>query len=119
MGSLSVVEKIRSSSTTGNGRSSARILGGDEIGDISATAASIVGVSELFGHLRSLNNAERLEIIEAATNLIRADLCKPGTDPKETRDRRLREAALAARDLYEPGGALTEWADLDAEDFAQ
>jgi hypothetical protein len=32
-------------------------------------------------------------------------------------DFRLRAAALVVRDLYEPGGELTEWTDLDAEDF--
>jgi hypothetical protein len=77
-----------------------------------------VGVSELVVHLRSLSNPERLEVIEAATSLIRADLCKPGTVTPAKRERRLREAASAARDLYEPGGELTEWTDLDAEDFA-
>jgi hypothetical protein len=32
-------------------------------------------------------------------------------------DLRLRAAAVLVRDLYEPGGELTEWTDLDAEDF--
>jgi hypothetical protein len=77
-----------------------------------------VGLWELVGHPRFLSNSERLEVIEAATSLIQADLCKPGTDPAAEIDRRLREAAYAARDLYEPGGELTEWTDLDVEDFA-
>ncbi len=80
--------------------------------------AIAVGVMELVEHLRSLSNAERLEVIEAATHLIQADLSNSGADSAGARERHLRQAALDARDLYEPGGPLTEWSDLDAEDFA-
>jgi hypothetical protein len=71
---------------------------------------------EVLDQLKHLTNAERLVVIETATRLIREEL---GGSVRVVRehDRRLREAAEAVKDLYEPGGELTEWTALDAEDF--
>ena len=37
-----------------------------------------MGTAQLLEELRQLSNAERLEFIEAATRLVRADLCAQG-----------------------------------------
>jgi hypothetical protein len=65
-----------------------------------------------------LSNAERLEVVEAATRLVRDTLVSGTADPEVEGDRRIRVAAGSVRDLYEPGGDLTEWTALDTEDFA-
>jgi hypothetical protein len=71
---------------------------------------------ELLEQLKHLTNAERLVVIETATRLIREDMSR--TRPaKRDQDRRLQQAALAIKDLYEPGGELTEWTSLDAEEI--
>lgn len=70
---------------------------------------------ELSEQLKQLSNTERLEVIELATRLIREDL---SPDSRGSEHSQWEEAALAVRDLYEPGGELTEWTDLDAEEFA-
>jgi hypothetical protein len=66
---------------------------------------------DLIEELKKLDSADRLAVIEAASRLVRQDLA-----PLSETDRRLREQALAVRDLYESGGELTEWTSLDAED---
>ena len=76
-----------------------------------------MSAAEVVDHLRALTNDERLVVIEAATKLIRDDLPPPGDVSRQERNRRLREAAAAARDLYQTGGELTEWTTLDAEEF--
>ena len=73
---------------------------------------------ELVEQLKQLSNAERLEVIEAATRLVRDNLTSPVAEERAERDRRMREAASRVNDLYEPGGELTEWTALDSEDFA-
>lgn len=35
----------------------------------------------------------------------------------QAHDRRLQDAAESVKDLYAPGGTLTEWTALDGEDF--
>lgn len=72
-----------------------------------------MSTAEVLEQLRHLNNSERLAVIETATRLIRADLAGPA----EELERRMGQAALAAKEFYEPGGVLTEWTCLDAEDF--
>lgn len=76
-----------------------------------------MSATELLDELKHLSNADRLAVIEAATRLIRQDLSVPASG-REVQERRLAAAALDARGQYEPGGDLTEWTSLDAEDFA-
>jgi hypothetical protein len=71
---------------------------------------------ELLERLKHLTNPERLAVIETATRLIREDIGEPMRVARE-QDRRLRAAAEGVKELYEPGGALTEWTSLDGEDF--
>jgi hypothetical protein len=71
---------------------------------------------EVIEQLKSLSNPERLAIIEAATRLVRDDLGSPIENAREERNQRMRAAALAVKDLYEPGGELTEWTALDGEE---
>lgn len=52
-----------------------------------------------------MTDSNRLKIIEAARALIR-----------EERDRKMEAAALTVKDLYEPGGEVTEWTALDGEE---
>jgi hypothetical protein len=67
---------------------------------------------EVLEQLKRMSNPERLVLIETATRLIREDLQIEPVSPREQQDRRLRTAALAVKDLYEPGGELTEWTSL-------
>jgi hypothetical protein len=71
---------------------------------------------EVLERLKHLTNFERPSVIEAATRLIREDTVEPMRVARE-QDRRLRGAAEAVKDLYEPGRDLTEWTSLDGEDF--
>jgi hypothetical protein len=73
---------------------------------------------QLLEQLRHLSNPERLELIEAATRLIREDLATQSAVPTSERERRLRAAADRVKDLYEGHDELTEWTVLDAEDVA-
>ena len=75
-----------------------------------------MSTAEVVAQLRRMSNAERLAVIEAATQLVREELRETISDDTKPRDERLRAAALAVRDLYEPGGEHTEWTALDAED---
>ena len=76
-----------------------------------------MSVAELADVLKHMTNPERLELIELATRLVRDELSGVCVESREERNRRMREAALAVKDLYEPGGELTEWTCLDAEEF--
>jgi hypothetical protein len=71
---------------------------------------------KVLDQLKQLTNAERLAVIETATRLIREELVDQSRGARE-QDRRLRVAAESVKDLYEPGGELTEWTALDGEDF--
>jgi len=71
---------------------------------------------EVLDRLKQLTNPERLAVIETATRLIREELADQTRIARE-QDRRLRAAAEAIKDLYEPGSELTEWTALDGEDF--
>jgi hypothetical protein len=68
-----------------------------------------MSTAEVLEQLKHLSNAERLAVIEAASRLIRQDLLAGPSDPHAAQDRRMRDAALALKDLYEPGDYLTEW----------
>jgi len=75
--------------------------------------------TDLLEQLKHLTNAERLAVIEAATRLVREDLLahtSDSRDPRKLEDDRWRAAAAELRDLYEPGGELTEWTVLDGEE---
>jgi hypothetical protein len=72
--------------------------------------------AELVEQLKRMSNAERLAVIEAATRLLREGLPAGGGDAAGEQEDCLRAAALAVKDLYEPGGEHTEWTDLDAGD---
>ena len=68
-----------------------------------------MSTTELLEQLKHLSNADRLAVIEAASRLVRQDLLAGPSAAHAEQDRRMREAALALKDLYEPGGDLTAW----------
>ena len=72
---------------------------------------------ELAECLKHLSNAERLEVIEAATRLVREQLADSDTNSLIRQNCRLSAAAQRVKEIYEPGGELTEWSALDAEEF--
>ena len=76
-----------------------------------------MSTAHVLEQLRHLSNAERLEIAEVATHLVRESLGSGTPDPRTEDDHRMRMAAAGVRDLYEPGSDLTEWTALDAEGF--
>ncbi len=76
-----------------------------------------MSTAQLLEQLKQLSDVERLDVIEAATRLIRKDLAADVADAATDRDRHLRTAAAGVKELYEPGNELTEWTALDAEEF--
>ncbi len=72
--------------------------------------------AEIVSALTQFNNAQRLEVIEAASRLIREELLVREVRREADEDRRLREAAAQLADLYIPGGEMTEWNILDGEE---
>jgi hypothetical protein len=70
--------------------------------------------SQWMEELSQLSDLERLEIIEAATRMIRSNFTDNKRDSAADSDRRIRSAAVGVKDLYETG---TEWNALDSEDF--
>lgn len=76
-----------------------------------------MSAAELLQQLKHLTNPERLAVIEAATRLVKEDLTARTAVARAEQDQRMRQAALAVKDLYEPGGELTEWTSLDGEDI--
>ena len=78
-----------------------------------------MSTAEVVEQLKHFNNAERLAVIEAATRLIREELSAQTASIRAEQDRRMHAAALAVKDLYEPGGELTEWTSLDAEEVLE
>ena len=77
----------------------------------------VMSAAEVMEQLKQLSNPERLEVIEAATRLVRDNLSAGDREDREQQDRRMREAALKLKSFYEPGGELTEWTVLDGEEF--
>ncbi len=69
-----------------------------------------MSAAEVVEQLKCMSNAERLAVIEAATRLVRETLPMQGPDQREERRSRMRAAALAVKDLYEPGSDCV-WAD--------
>jgi hypothetical protein len=91
--------------------------GGSVIGPVfSLDSGGTMSALEVLERLKHLTNPERLAVIETATRLIREDIAGPMPVARE-QNRRLRAAAEAVKDLYEPGGGLTEWTALDGEEF--
>lgn len=71
-----------------------------------------MSTAELLEHLKRMSNAERLEVIEAATRLVRERLGEDhagGANVAGQEEDSLRAAALTVKDLYVPGGEHTEW----------
>ncbi len=77
-----------------------------------------MNTAQVVEQLRQLTDVERLEVIEAATRLIRNNLAAGTATTAADRDRRMRAAAAGVKELYEAGSELTEWTALDAEEFA-
>jgi hypothetical protein len=75
-----------------------------------------MSTAELIQEIKRLSNPDRLKIIEAATALIREELVVETARHREDVASRMRAAAIQAQALYEPGGELTEWTDLDGEE---
>jgi hypothetical protein len=75
-----------------------------------------MSTTELIDQLKKMSDQERLEVIETATRLVRSNL--QTSRSKSDQDRHMREAAARIRDLYDPGGELSEWTILDGEEPA-
>lgn len=71
---------------------------------------------EILEVLKQMSTEERLEIIEAASQLIREEI---GKKPrfKAGKDLSLAEAALVMRPYYDQGSELAMFTDVDSEDF--
>jgi hypothetical protein len=65
--------------------------------------------TEVLQALRKMTQAEKLEVIEVASRLLREDLIVP---PKLD----LAAAAAIMAPFYEAGSELAQWTDADAED---
>ena len=78
-----------------------------------------MSTAELVQQIRKLSNPDRLKIIEATTALIRDELVADIARGHTEAAKRMRAAALQAKDLYEPGGELAEWTVLDAEEILE
>ena len=76
-----------------------------------------MSTTEILEQLKQLSNPERLLVIETATHLIREELLAVPSGSRTEQERRLWAAAMAVKDLYEPGGELTEWTSLDGEEI--
>lgn len=76
----------------------------------------VMSTAELIKEIELLSNPDRLKVIEATTALVREDLIAENVRRRADRAQRMRAAALEAKDLYEPGGELTEWTVLDGEE---
>jgi hypothetical protein len=66
--------------------------------------------TQILEAIKQMPNAERLEVIEFALRLVRADIEKP-------KKLRLAEAAEIMRPFYAEGSELTTFVDTGNEDF--
>lgn len=71
--------------------------------------------TDLLSELKRLDNSQRLALIEAATRLVRDELPTKRERASDL-DTRMRDAASRLKELYEPGGEMTEWTALDGEE---
>lgn len=81
-----------------------------------------MNATDLLDELRRLPLRERLSILEMTLHEIREELdpsvsASSQRNATNDRDRRLRDAALAALPLYEAGDELTAFTALDSEPF--
>jgi hypothetical protein len=78
--------------------------------------AKIMTKTEILAALKNLTTEERLEIIEAASRMMREEIAEKASRKAE-RKQRLRAAAEAAVPLYEPGGPLHDLWSPDSESY--
>lgn len=71
---------------------------------------------EIIDPLKQLTTAERLAVIEAATQLIREDLSQPEAN-ENADDEQLALAATALLADYQSDRELTPFTSLDGDDF--
>ena len=76
-----------------------------------------MNTTELVQEIKRLSTPDRLKIIAATTALIQEDLVGDDSRDAQDVDEQMRRAALEVKEFYEPGGELTEWTVLDAEEF--
>jgi hypothetical protein len=86
------------------------------IGALSPGEYVAMSTIEIMDQLKQMSDQERLEVIETATRLVRENIQTGGSSTNQ--DRRIREAATRIKDLYDPGGTLSEWSALDGEELA-
>lgn len=72
--------------------------------------------TEILEALKQMTTEERLEIIEAASRMMREEI-KENVLAKAETDQRLAAAAEAALPDYMPGGALSDLWSPDSEDY--
>lgn len=72
--------------------------------------------TEILAALKEMTIAERLEIIETASKLIREELVKKAGHT-DGRQMSLAAAVEVMRPYYEQGSKLAMFTDLDSEDF--
>lgn len=72
--------------------------------------------SEIIDQLKQLTTAERLAVIEAASQLIREDLSLSEAN-ENAKDEQLSQAAAALLADYQSDRELTALTSLDSEDF--
>lgn len=72
--------------------------------------------TEILEALKQMTTEERLEIIEAASRMMREEIKEKVLAKAET-DQRLAAAAEAALPDYMPGGALSDLWSPDSEDY--
>lgn len=72
--------------------------------------------TEILEALKQMTTEERLEIIEAASRMMREEIKEKALAKAET-DQRLAAAAEAALPDYMPGGALSNLWSPDSEDY--
>ena len=66
---------------------------------------------------RKLSPLERLDVVEAVMQMMRADWQQDSRQQQAMRQQRLATAAAALRDDYETDAELTVFAVLDGDDF--
>lgn len=71
-----------------------------------------MSLAQFLEHLKEMSDVERLEVIEAATRLIRTNLDATRADRATGHDERMRVAAASVKDLYECANELSEWTAL-------
>ena len=76
-----------------------------------------MGTAELLENFKQLSEGERIAFLDAASRLVPTTEVTVEAAALAERERRMREAAVALKQLYEPGSEHVEWTCLDGEDF--